>query len=242
MIASIKRRADRLYGRVAMSSPKTGTLCADSSYRTQDKTATPESESLDPRQRRKAVLKKWKSLNRKQIEDAKFKLNSDINVSFKVTGTKLPDNKQDKPVTDPKKIIEVYQEHKRFTARDKIRPNAKWLGAGIYRDVYEIDGDKVLKIGSKDCNAREAMAWEFASEECRKYLCPVEEVADDYSWIIMQKADIPDDEGEKNQLSGTMNEQTSVAGMNIGDIHRNNVGYIGDDPVVIDYGAFYGFR
>lgn len=63
------------------------------------------------------------------------------------------------------------------------------LGAGISRTVFVLNTTQVIKFGSEEVNQREVTRWESVrGTSAEKYFFPVLSHAEDYSWIIMERA------------------------------------------------------
>jgi ribosomal protein S18 acetylase RimI-like enzyme len=111
------------------------------------------------------------------------------------------------------------------------------IGYGTQREVFELSPDEVLKVEYRPDdsdenlheNEVETLAWERASDEQARYLCPVLAAGD--GWIVMRRAEdfdpgSPHDEREWEPL-----ERISPT-----DACELNVGRIDGRLVLVDYG------
>ena len=111
-------------------------------------------------------------------------------------------------------------------------------GTGLYRTVYALDANHVLKLATNafdlsiQSNKREVTQWYEAvvtGDELAAWLCPIVAWAEDYTWLIMRRAtgitehncyELP--EPVRNRLL---------------DLHSGNIGVLDGHVVVIDYGG-----
>jgi hypothetical protein len=115
----------------------------------------------------------------------------------------------------------------------------------VYRDgtkVGESDGPPVIEGG--DCVVKlsvnpdpwpshyEILSWGFAPPEVRVLLVPVAEYAPDGQWLLMPYADGFVSAEERDAVE----QQFLEAGIELGDIRRDNMGYYNGEPRVLDYG------
>lgn len=118
-----------------------------------------------------------------------------------------------------------------------------YLGKGLSRTVNALDDSRVLKIaleGGKICNKREAA---FSKAYPQLPLAHVLDCADNGLWLIAQRARARSDltaevigNIARSFSRGVPLGEDTEDKIYIDDIHGNNVGLIGDTPVIIDYG------
>ena len=113
------------------------------------------------------------------------------------------------------------------------------LGRGVSRATYDL-GDAVLKLphgqAERKHNLAEAKAWATAPADKRRWLAPVLDCAPDGSWLIMAKA------SRVGAPEWRDHDALQDALRNIGDLHEQNVGYIGNQLVAIDYAGGWAAR
>ncbi|UBF23259.1 hypothetical protein M1M34_gp074 [Haloarcula tailed virus 2] len=133
-------------------------------------------------------------------------------------------------------ILGAFDLRDRYEAGDLLRDTAgiDQIGSGCYRTVYEI-GDYVIKCGSPRANEQEVVGWKKADKH-QDILCPVTAHARTYDWIIMPKAEVPEDRHDRKRLVSKVTDELDLRGVHIPDIHVKNVAWLDGKAVVIDYG------
>lgn len=81
---------------------------------------------------------------------------------------------------------------------ERARDEFEELGRGTDRFVFALNDGRVVKFpvhdGKAETNLQEAENWEGISEEtyASDHLAETFDVADDGSWLVMERADVPD--------------------------------------------------
>ena len=109
------------------------------------------------------------------------------------------------------------------------------IGSGSTRVVFTVDENHVIKFCSPKANKNEVELYNNASEYIKDLLCPVVEYADDYSWLVMKKAEVPKNTSRRLAIRDEVEEMLSKAKKHWLDSHSYNSGIYNDKPVVIDY-------
>ena len=132
-------------------------------------------------------------------------------------------------------------ERKRAHLKDKIR--LPFIASGRHRHTFELSDEYVLKVGNPPSNEKEVNAWESVPEDVKKYFCPVVDYAEDYTWVVMRRADdirnfsdLSKDQccDIEMELEQKMMENNVI----IYDVITKNIGMLDDEPVIIDYAEF----
>lgn len=159
-------------------------------------------------------------------------------------------------------MLEAYQSYVtdggkgRVKALQKLKNeyNNRHIASGYARDVYELDDNHVVKFGNQQ-NRTEVETWRCSDEETRSLLCPIVDYdGQNYIWIVMKRANVPELEYRRLRLATILIEKTggkveyirdydsskevymSSNYGEISDIHTANVAELNGKAVLIDYG------
>jgi len=119
----------------------------------------------------------------------------------------------------------------------------KYVSSGVSRYVFLHESKRfVLKIEDinqeYEQNKKEIQCYESLPQKLKRYFAKPIAYAKDYSWILMMRAktnnDLPNSEiyDIMNSLQRILNENNFW----VGDLHTDNVGKIGKQYVLVDYG------
>lgn len=133
----------------------------------------------------------------------------------------------------------------------------KNIGSGSHRKVFKIEEDnlsfiqdlsgRVIKVAKNkkgiESNEQEFKAWKSSNKnaELNSILCPVTSRGPDYKYIVMKDASISDKsiidedvEYIKKKIK-KYTDKDSISGQYSLDIRKENIGYINDRLVLLDY-------
>lgn len=90
---------------------------------------------------------------------------------------------------------------------------------------------KIEKYGETSSNEWEFHNYRKVGNDVQKYLAPITDWSEEYRWVMMPFVDGMPSEREMFELEKIF----IYSGWDIGDIRQENVGMVGDKPVVRDY-------
>jgi hypothetical protein len=110
----------------------------------------------------------------------------------------------------------------------------------VYKHVTENIVLKTSRCTDGNQNEEEVKLSKNIPKKLKKYFCLPLAYAEDYSWILMPKAQTYKDGIKAVEIEEKLEAIFEKAKFNLCDVHDENVGLIGKQMVVIDYG--YGLR
>lgn len=127
---------------------------------------------------------------------------------------------------------------------ENVRETYEYLGTGTDRVVFELDESTVVKIArppqgdydGKQANEHEYQQFHDAPDDIQRLLAPVEEIAADNQWLVMEKATAI--RGYEHEIPEEFLDDWEDAGLDYNDMLTWNVGYIPSKQrdCLIDYG------
>jgi hypothetical protein len=131
------------------------------------------------------------------------------------------------------------------------RAGARFLGYGVHRNVFAFspsgndDDDCVVKVArdiekGAEANLTELRAWKSIPRSVKPFFARTDDADPKGLWITQERAETftrsPNGIRESYEVGEDIKWALEGEGMHCRDLHPDNVGHVGDRPVIVDYG------
>lgn len=129
----------------------------------------------------------------------------------------------------------------------EVAENNGWklLGCGIHRCAFKYKPDSVVKIAfsgsdeARNANKYEVSAYSIAEPSVKEFINPISAFSPSYKWVTMplvKTFDYPKQAEQAREVRRALLTKLGNRGAYCKDVHLGNIGVLGGEPVLIDYG------
>lgn len=142
--------------------------------------------------------------------------------------------------------IQLKQDYDGLEGKEVAKNNGwKLLGCGIHRCAFKYKPDSVVKIAfsgsdtARNANKYEVSAYSIAEPSVKEFINPISAFSPSYKWVTMplvKTFDYPKQAEQAREVRRALLTKLDIAGAYCKDVHLGNIGVLGGEPVLIDYG------